>query len=99
MSQAVLPAVPPRRHAWIEAFIPKSLVCLREGYGKQFLLSDILAGLTVGVIALPLGLAFAIASHCKPEKVIPIPWTSAKFHAGSKCMKLMGRFSSAWPIR
>src|ERR1043165_1877307 len=49
-------------------FIPKSIVCLREGYGRQFLLYDLLAGLTVGVIALPLAIAFAIASHVKPEQ-------------------------------
>src|SRR6185503_20706974 len=50
-----------------EAFIPKSIVCLREGYGRQFFLNDLLAGVTVGVIALPLAIAFAIASHVRPE--------------------------------
>src|SRR5205823_3902904 len=49
-------------------FVPKSIVCLREGYGRQFLFSDLLAGLTVGVIALPLAIAFGIASHVKPEQ-------------------------------
>ena len=52
----------------VEAFIPKSIVCLREGYGKQFLLSDLVAGLTVGVIALPLAIAFGIASHVTPQQ-------------------------------
>src|SRR2546423_9305023 len=51
-----------------DAYIPKSIVCLREGYGKQFFFSDLLAGVTVGVIALPLAIAFAIASHVRPEQ-------------------------------
>lgn len=43
-------------------YLPKSLVCVREGYTKQTLLHDLLAGLTVGIIALPLAMAFGIAS-------------------------------------
>ena len=45
-----------------EAWLPKSIVCLREGYGRQFFFNDLLAGITVGVIALPLAMAFAINS-------------------------------------
>src|SRR5205823_8463693 len=37
-------------------------ICLREGYGARAFLHDLLAGLTVGVIALPLAMAFAINS-------------------------------------
>src|SRR5439155_12542402 len=59
---------PARRYLAGETFVPKSLICLREGYGKQFFLSDLLAGVTVGVIALPLAIAFAIASHVRPEQ-------------------------------
>ncbi len=53
-----------------EAMLPKTVVCLREGYGRQFFLNDLLAGLTVGVIALPLAMAFAINSGpgLKPEQ-------------------------------
>lgn len=43
-------------------FVPKSIVCLREGYGRDFLWQDLVAGLTVGIIALPLAMAFAINS-------------------------------------
>lgn len=43
-------------------YLPKSIVCLREGYTARGVLADVLAGLTVGVIALPLAMAFGIAS-------------------------------------
>src|SRR2546430_477863 len=66
MSVASSPVRP--RRLRLETFIPKSIVCLREGYGRQFFVQDLLAGLTVGVIALPLAIAFAIASHVRPEQ-------------------------------
>ncbi len=56
------------RPSKFDAFLPRSIVCLREGYGRQFFVNDMLAGLTVGVIALPLAIAFAIASHVRPEQ-------------------------------
>lgn len=43
-------------------FIPKSVVCLREGYTARRVISDVLAGLSVAVIALPLAMALGIAS-------------------------------------
>lgn len=46
----------------IEAFIPKSVVALREGYQLAHFWRDLAAGLTVGVVALPLAMAFAINS-------------------------------------
>jgi sulfate permease, SulP family len=54
----------------LETWLPKSIVCLREGYGRQFLLQDILAGVTVAIIALPLAMAFAIGSGpgIRPEQ-------------------------------
>jgi SulP family sulfate permease len=74
-SIGLLPPVPAGRAGipfWrrlaLEPYIPKSIVCLREGYGRQFLLSDIIGGLTVAVIALPLSMALAIASGVGPEK-------------------------------
>ena len=48
-------------------YLPKSIVCLREGYSAHGLLSDVIAGITVGIIALPLAMAFGIASI--PESV------------------------------
>lgn len=49
-------------------FIPKSIVCLREGYTRDALLRDAIAGVVVGIVALPLALAFAIASGVPPER-------------------------------
>jgi SulP family sulfate permease len=50
----------------LHAFRPRLLECLK-GYDRQALAADVGAGLTVGVIALPLAMAFAIASGLKPE--------------------------------
>ena len=47
-------------------FQPKLFVAL-QGYSRARLVRDIGAGLTVGVVALPLAMAFAIASGLKPE--------------------------------
>ncbi|HNO77813.1 MAG TPA: SulP family inorganic anion transporter [Phycisphaerae bacterium] len=41
---------------------PKLILCLREGYGLGHLRRDIISGITVGIIALPLAMAFGIAS-------------------------------------
>jgi len=49
-------------------FIPKSFLCFREGYNRQYFFNDLFAGISVGVIALPLALAFAIGSGVAPEK-------------------------------
>lgn len=38
-----------------------------RGYGSRDLASDLIAGITVGLVALPLAMAFAIASGVKPE--------------------------------
>jgi len=49
-------------------FVPKSIVCIREGITREQLLRDLMAGVVVGVVALPLALAFAIASGVPPER-------------------------------
>ena len=47
-------------------FQPKILSSF-SGYNKTLFAKDVLAGLTVGIVALPLAMAFAIASGLKPE--------------------------------
>jgi SulP family sulfate permease len=49
-----------------ERWRPRLLECL-PGYSKKLLLGDIIAGLTVGLVALPLAMAFGIASGVTPQ--------------------------------
>jgi SulP family sulfate permease len=49
-------------------FIPKSYLYLKKGYTTSIFRKDLLAGITVGIIALPLAMAFAIASGTTPER-------------------------------
>src|SRR5207248_2272638 len=46
--------------------LPKSVLALRNYSSRQFL-SDLIAGITVGLVALPLAMAFAIASGVPPQ--------------------------------
>jgi SulP family sulfate permease len=50
----------------LHRFRPRLLDAL-AGYNRAKLLADIGAGITVGIVALPLAMAFAIASGVKPE--------------------------------
>jgi sulfate permease, SulP family len=52
----------------ISPFVPKFIDCFVEGYSRQLLVSDILAGITVGVISLPLAMAFSIGAGLDPER-------------------------------
>ena len=47
---------------------PKLISVLREGYTRKMFAGDLMGGLTVGVVALPLAIALAIASGVKPEQ-------------------------------
>lgn len=47
---------------------PKLITVFREGYSKNQFTSDLIAGVIVGIVALPLAIAFAIASGVKPEQ-------------------------------
>lgn len=50
-----------------KTFIPKSVQCLRE-FSIHTLRKDLIAGITVGVIAFPLALAVAIGAGIPPER-------------------------------
>ncbi len=54
---------------WRE-FIPESIHSLKENYNWRSFRKDLFAGTTVGIIALPLCMAFAIASGVGPERGI-----------------------------
>ncbi len=49
-----------------ENWLPKSVLCLRD-YDRHKFLLDLIAGVTVGLVALPLAMAFAIASGLTPQ--------------------------------
>jgi SulP family sulfate permease len=47
-------------------WLPRSIQCLRNYNGRTFA-ADLIAGITVGLVALPLAMAFAIASGVPPQ--------------------------------
>ncbi|MBY5958052.1 STAS domain-containing protein [Membranicola marinus] len=49
-------------------FTPKFFSILKEGISKEQLRKDVIAGVIVGIVALPLAIAFAIASGVSPDK-------------------------------
>ncbi|MGA7754239.1 MAG: SulP family inorganic anion transporter [Candidatus Sulfotelmatobacter sp.] len=49
-----------------ENWLPKSVLCLRT-YDRHRFLLDLIAGVTVGLVALPLAMAFSIASGLTPQ--------------------------------
>ena len=51
----------------LQKWVPKSVLCLRDNYTGHDLLSDLIAGVTVGLVALPLAMAFGIASGVTPQ--------------------------------
>ncbi|MCR6735550.1 MAG: SulP family inorganic anion transporter [Afipia sp.] len=51
-----------------ELFTPKFITVLREGYNPEAFRADVVAGLTVAIVALPLSMAIAIASGTTPDR-------------------------------
>ena len=49
-------------------FQPKFFTVLKAGINRKQLTQDILSGIVVGIVALPLSIAFAVASGVSPEK-------------------------------
>src|SRR5437588_1073496 len=49
-----------------DRWLPKSILCLRD-YNLNKFAKDVIAGVTVGLVALPLAMAFAIASGLTPQ--------------------------------
>src|SRR5436189_170162 len=47
-------------------WVPKSILALKD-YSRQKFIGDLVAGVTVGLVALPLAMAFAIASGVPPQ--------------------------------
>jgi len=57
-----------RPPTFAELYSPKLLTVLREGYGLADFRADIISGLTVAIVALPLSMAIAIASGVAPGR-------------------------------
>jgi SulP family sulfate permease len=53
-------------NAALDAWLPKSVILLRN-YDRHKFQSDLIAGVTVGLVALPLAMAFAISSGLSPQ--------------------------------
>ena len=58
----------PRVASFADLFTPKLVTVLREGYGLDSFRADIVSGLTVAIVALPLSMAIAIASGVTPDR-------------------------------
>ena len=46
-----------------EIFRPEFFTVLKQGYTKQQFFKDLFAGIIVGIVALPLAIAFAVADR------------------------------------
>jgi SulP family sulfate permease len=58
----------PTGAATAHLYRPKLVTVLAEGYGRAALKRDVLAGLTVAIVALPLSMAIAVASGVSPDR-------------------------------
>src|SRR6202046_5273952 len=67
MSTQTLPS-PLAQPSFAELFTPKLVTVFREGYSFANFQSDLMAGLTVAIVALPLSMAIAIGSHATPAQ-------------------------------
>lgn len=57
-----------KQPTFAELFTPKLIAVLREGYGFADFRADLVCGLTVAIVALPLSMAIAIASGVPPGR-------------------------------
>ena len=57
-----------RQPTFAELYLPKLVTVWREGYGLADFRADVMAGLTVAIVALPLSMAIAIASGVTPDR-------------------------------
>jgi sulfate permease, SulP family len=58
----------PKQPTFAELFTPKLITVLREGYRIADFRADVISGLTVAIVALPLSMAIAIASGVTPDR-------------------------------
>src|SRR5215475_8482885 len=58
----------PQQPTFAELYSPKLVTVFREGYGLTDFRADLVSGLTVAIVALPLSMAIAIASGVTPDR-------------------------------
>lgn len=68
MSSTTHPASAEHNPTFAELYTPKLVTVLREGYDAAKLRGDLISGLTVAIVALPLSMAIAIASGVSPDR-------------------------------
>ena len=56
------------RSSFWDLYTPKLVTVLREGYGRRQFRADLVSGLTVAIVALPLSMGIAISSGVTPER-------------------------------
>src|SRR5499426_2457047 len=79
--------------------LPRLVQCVRDGYTLHTLGNDLVAGVTVGFVALPLAMAFAIASGLPPESGIYCAIvTGAIISAGGGSMVQIGGPTGAFVV-
>lgn len=66
--EATAPATTGQATSYISHFVPKLVIALREGYSAGYLANDLIAGLTVAILALPLSMAIAIGAGATPDR-------------------------------
>lgn len=54
--------------SFLGTLIPKTIVCWRDGTIQKNFTKDLFSGIAVGILALPLAMAFAIGSSLSPER-------------------------------
>ncbi|MCF0223766.1 MAG: sodium-independent anion transporter, partial [Fibrobacter sp.] len=52
----------------VTTITPELFKSIKRGYSRQNFVSDLMSGVIVGILALPLAIAFAIASGVGPEQ-------------------------------
>ena len=57
-----------KQPTFADLFTPKLITVLRESYGLADFRADVISGLTVAIVALPLSMAIAIASGVTPDR-------------------------------
>jgi MFS superfamily sulfate permease-like transporter len=94
-------ATPKANPVW-HLYVPKLVTLLRRGYGLKDFQCDLVAGLTVAIVALPLAMALAIAFF---SRFAAYAHHLGDFNAWSVCMALctvaiiilLRRWRPTWP--